>query len=172
MKGQRKYLFILIGFLLALGLIYLSLTLPVEESKVAEETKVVKLYFSYDQAQSLKVEEREIGTKDLYQNIIEELSKGPTQEELGATIPAETELLAWDLNGGELSLDFNAKFQTDHPGGSAGEIMTIYSIVNTMAQFEEVERVFFLVEGEKVETLVGHITLEEAVLPNYDLVVE
>ena len=172
MEGRRKYLFILIGFLLVLGLIYLSLTLPVEESKLAEETKVVKLYFSYDQAQSLKVEEREVGTEQLYRNIIQELSKGPTQEDLGATIPAETELLAWDLNEGELSLDFNAEFQANHPGGSAGEIMTIYSIVNTVAQLKEVQRVFFLIEGERVETLVGHITLEKAIFPNYNLVVD
>jgi germination protein M len=59
-------------------------------------------------------------------------------------------------------LDFSRELQTLHTGGTTGEILTVYSIVNTLTMnFKEVERVQILIDGDEVETLVGHLDLEQ-----------
>ncbi|KXS41283.1 MULTISPECIES: GerMN domain-containing protein [unclassified Candidatus Frackibacter] len=136
------------------------------------QTRKVKLYFSYNQAQNLKAEIREIKVDNIYRQTIEELIKGPTEEELTMTIPQGTKLIDLKLENKVLKLNFNSKFRKNHWGGSTGETMTIYSIVNTMTQFPEVNSVLFLLEGEKIETLVGHVGLEDPIPPNYKLIMD
>jgi len=153
------------GVILILGLMYLIFfTSP------QAQLKEVKLYFSYNQAQNLKAEVREVKTDKLYKNTIRELIKGPSKEDLGRTIPEGTELINLELEEDILTLNFNSNFRKNHWGGSTGEIMTIYSIVNTMCQFSEVDQVLFLLEGEQVESLVGHVSLNEPVSSNNKLI--
>ena len=37
--------------------------------------------------------------------------------------------------------------------------MTVYSIVNSLTQFEDIEKVQILIAGEEIETLAGHMDL-------------
>ena len=48
--------------------------------------------------------------------------------------------------------------------------MTVYSIVNTLAELPEIEMVRFLIEGEEIETLAGHLDLSEPVYPDEGLI--
>jgi spore germination protein GerM len=69
--------------------------------------------------------------------------------------------------GDTLVLDFSRELQTNHSGGSAGELLTVYSIVNTLAEnIHGISRVQILVEGNEVETLAGHLDLREPLSPN------
>ena len=51
--------------------------------------------------------------------------------------------------------------------GSMGEIFAVYSIVNTLADIEGIDKVQILIEGEIVESLSGHIYLGEPLDPDY-----
>jgi spore germination protein GerM len=66
-------------------------------------------------------------------------------------------------------VDFSRELLTSHWGGSMGEIMTVYSVVNTLASLPGIEQVKFLVEGEEIETLTGHLDISEPVEPDWDL---
>ena len=128
-----------------------------------ENVKLVRLYFASSDADHLEVEARKIvrveKVTDEIKILIEEIINGP-QRNLEPTIPPETKLRELYIVPEEkcIYLDFNRAFQVNHPGGSAGELLTIYSLVNTLIDnFEDIERVQLLVEGETIETLAGHI---------------
>lgn len=128
-----------------------------------ENVKLVRLYFASPDADYLKVEARRIQKEERIieeaKILIKELIQGP-RGNLDPTIPLESELRELYIVPEEkcIYLDFNQAFQTNHPGGSAGELLTIYSLVNTLIDnLEGIERVQILVEGEVIETLAGHI---------------
>jgi hypothetical protein len=57
-------------------------------------------------------------------------------------------------------------------GGSEAEIMTIYSIVNSVvANVQQVRRVGILINGQPVETLNGHLHLLKPLRPNFSLII-
>ncbi len=155
-----------------------SVTKPqnTKESQSAGETKAgkekVTLYFGDKEAMYLIPEEREVarGGKPIEQVIVEELIKGPRNPELSRTIPPQARLRSIRVENGVAYVDFSKEIQTRHWGGSAGEAMTIYSVVNSLAGVSGIEKVQFLVEGKKQESLVGHADTTEPIAPNWDKV--
>lgn len=132
--------------------------------------KTVKLYFANKDATAFNIEEREIEVnpnEPLEKYIIEELIKGPKEEGNYATIPSETKLrsIKTETTDGICYVDLSSDFVTKHTGGSTGEWFTIYSIVNSLTELENIKKVQFLIEGEKQQDFKGHIdfsTLFEA----------
>jgi hypothetical protein len=57
-------------------------------------------------------------------------------------------------------VDLTPAVSADHPGGVRTELMTVYSIVNTLAlNVSAVDRVKILVGGKEADTLAGHIDI-------------
>ncbi|MEJ5376771.1 MAG: GerMN domain-containing protein [bacterium] len=135
-----------------------------------QERKKVTLFFSDEQAEFLVGETREVedpGTVDgLAGVLLQELLRGP-QGGLQPTIPAGTRLLApVSCSEGICKVNFSQELVTRHPGGTSGEMMTIYSVVETLCEnLPKVKRVQFLVEGKPRETLAGHLFIGAAVAP-------
>jgi len=140
------------------------------EPKATKEK--VTLYFGDKQAMYLVPEEREVvkDHKPIEQVIVEELIKGPRNPELSVTIPKEAKLLSIKVDNGVAYVDFSKEIQTKHWGGSAGEAMTIYSIVNSLAGVSGIEKVQFLVEGKNQESLLGHADTTGPIAPNWNMV--
>lgn len=137
------------------------------------ETKVrVTLYFGDKQAMYLVPEEREVvkGNQSLEEVVLSELIKGPRNPELVKTIPEGTKLLSVQVVEGVAYVNFSKEFQTRHWGGSAGETFTLYSVINSLAKLEGIQKVQFLLEGEKLGTLAGHIETAEPMAPQWNLV--
>ncbi|WP_227764661.1 GerMN domain-containing protein [Zhaonella formicivorans] len=133
------------------------------DSKPGGETISFTVFFGDEQATYLKGEERTVpkNGKPVAELMITELIQGPESPGLTATIPKETKLLSLEIANGIAYVDFSREIKTKHPGGSAGETMTIYSVVNTLTQLPEIEAVQFLIEGQKQEEIWGHFyTLE------------
>jgi spore germination protein GerM len=137
----------------------------------------VTLFFQAPAGGDLQGEKRKIflteTVGDQLRQTVKELIDGP-RTELVATLPAATEIrevyLAAD---GTAYLDFSQGFVDGHPGGSSGEIDTLFSLVDTLAfNFPEVKRVKILVEGEERPTLKGHLDLTRAYLPDMSIVVQ
>ncbi len=146
---------ILYGILIV-GIIVLAVTL-IYPNFLA--TKEVKIYFSGHQAQYLVSESRQLRVNSLPTKLIKELIAGPESEKLGTTIPDGTELLNVKLEDKLATVNFSQELTENHWGGTTGEMMTVYSIVNTLTQLDEIEEVQVLVEGKKIETLAGHLDL-------------
>lgn len=143
---------------------------PTAPALPPEARKTVRLYFASEEANSLKEELREIpkaaNVVEEAKEVITELIKGPSQGLL-PTIPAGVELRQLFIDSkGIAYVDFNREIQTKHPGGSAGELLTIYSIVDSLtANFEDIKRVQILVEGAEIPTLAGHIDTRQPLRP-------
>ncbi len=118
------------------------------------------LYFGDSQAMYLEPEERVVraGEGESYAElVIRELIAGPREAGHSRTIPDGTKLLSLDIVDGVAYVDFSRELQTNHWGGSAGELFTIMSVVNSLTEDPSITAVQFLVEGRRVESIAGHI---------------
>jgi germination protein M len=131
----------------------------IEEEPVAEVVEAeVTLYFSDDSAQYLVPESRKIALTDYPAKLaIEELIEGPENNNLYPTIPKTTKVNGLYVSDRIAYIDFSSEIIEDHPGGSTGELLTIYSVVMTLTSFPDIDKVQLLVDGNSGETLVGHI---------------
>jgi len=181
-KRSNKVLFLLILIGIGLSMVFLfhreilnTFKPWFEKRKVVREKKMVTLYFSDSEGEYLVGEKREILKKrearEEAEETITELIKGP-KGKLIPTLPLRTKLLSLQLDErGLAKVNFNKALSKDHPGGSSAEIMTVYSIVNSLTlNFPQIRRVQILIEGEVGESIAGHLSLDQPVSPNLDLV--
>ena len=129
------------------------------------------LYFSNGDNRFLTAEYRTLGLSDTVTqratDIMEALIEGP-RGPLSPTIPAGTKVLAlYVTQAGMAYVDFNRAITENHPGGTFSELLTIFSIVNTLAlNIDEIEAVKILIEGREAKTLAGHIDIRRPFRPN------
>lgn len=171
MKKQKKVYFLLITIFFASLLLLNGCTKNrTEEPEPKTVKQEITLYFADNEAMYLLPENREItvaekaSQEEIVKTALNELINGPENTEYYPTIPEKTKLLSVKMEQDTLYLDFSEELKTGHPGGSAGEILTIMSIVNTAAEIAGVEKVQILIEGEKQETLAGHIDISEPIM--------
>ncbi|HBG02409.1 MAG TPA: hypothetical protein DDW87_12685 [Firmicutes bacterium] len=100
---------------------------------------------------------------------IASLLEGPRLPGLVGVIPRDVRLLGYSQQNGILSLSFSHHLMTNHPGGSTGEILTVYGIVNTLVGARGVEKVQILVENRPIITLAGHLDLRGPLSKDYEL---
>jgi spore germination protein GerM len=147
----------------------------IEKRGLIEGKRETTLYFSDQEAEFLIGEKRQIRKKEEVeeeiQEVIRELIKGP-RGELLPTLPSRTEVLSVQLDDkGIVKVDFSRALSKDHPGGSSAEVMTVYSIVNTLIiNFPVIKRVQFLVEGKEIESITGHLSLNRPIASKPDLI--
>lgn len=133
----------------------------------------VALYFADQNGEYLKAEKRQIDmVPGLARASVEELIRGPQGKGLSGTIPQGTRLLDINIENGLCRVDLSKEFRDKHWGGSSGEIITVYSLVDTLTQFATVEKVEILVEGQNIDTLAGHMDLSVPVFRNSQIIRE
>jgi hypothetical protein len=129
------------------------------------------LYFSDADHSHLTAEVRTLalsdGVEQRTRQIVEALVEGP-KGPLTPTIPGGTKLLAvYVADDGTVYLNFNRAIQENHPGGTLSEVLTVFSLVNTLAlNISEIEAVKILIAGRDAETLAGHIDIRFPFRPN------
>lgn len=136
---------------------------PIPAAQEPREREVT-LYFAGESASKLIPEKRRLKlVSEPTENvaaIMAELVKGPESAALYPTIPEGARVLNSYRLDDTLVLDFTSELRTNHPGGSTGELLTVYSIVNTMTEnFQGIEKVKIMIEGNEVESLTGHLDL-------------
>jgi len=136
------------------------------------EVRTVTLYFADSTEEKLVAEERQIAkVEGIGRACIEELIKGPEQAGLQSTLPATTQLLDINIKPDGLAIvDFNENLIKDLPATAKSEELAVYSIVNTLTQFPTVQKVEFRIEGKKVDTLLGHVKIEDNLTRNTSLI--
>lgn len=128
------------------------------------EKSVIHLYFTDKENRFLIAEERVIAHPDdpaTFGNIIvRELIKGP-REGLMRTVPEATVLQAFYVTReGTAYVDITEAVMENHPGGVKLELITIYSIVNSLIlNIPAIDAVKILIGGREALTLAGHIDL-------------
>jgi spore germination protein GerM len=136
---------------------------PVVDTNTSGKS-VVHLYFSDKKGSFLTAEERVFfdsdDPADFAKIIIEALIEGP-RKDLVRTIPVRTTLRAlYVTQEGIAFVDFSDTIKDDHPGGVRSELLTIFSIVNSLVlNMSQVDAVKILINGNESTALAGHVDL-------------
>jgi len=134
-----------------------------------KETVEVNLYFSDSQAMYLVPEKRKISqVPSLTRQAVIELIKGPENSDFYPTIHEGTQVNEVYIADDIVYIDLSEEIFKNHPGGSSGELMTVYSIVNTLTEIPPIKGVQILVEGNEMESLVGHVDISMPLLRDED----
>jgi len=125
-----------------------------------EEMIEVNLYFSDADAMYLVAEKRKIAkTGNLARQVVNELIKGSNNTNLYPTIPEETRINEVYIADDIVYVDLSEDIVKNHSGGSSSELMTLYSIVNSLTEIPPIKGVQILIEGKQRESLAGHIDI-------------
>jgi len=145
------------------------------DSAAKKEKLKVELYFSDSNERFLTPEVRFIpkakSQPGQVTELVNALIEGP-KTGLVRTIPEKARLINARVDGsGTAVVNFDSAFIEQHPGGSASEVATIYSLTNSITRnMPEVKRVKILVDGKEMETLKGHIDARFPFVPNMEIV--
>ena len=128
------------------------------------EKAMIHLYFSDKDNSFLIAEKKLLERSDdpaqMGKLIIESLIKGP-KEKLMRTISSDANLRALFVTKDKTAyVDLTQAAREKHPGGCKSEMITIYSIVNSLVlNITEIDTVKILIDGRESMTLAGHIDL-------------
>ncbi len=92
---------------------------------------------------------------------MELLQAGTKSPDLVGVMPEGTQLKNLTVKDHIAFADFNDKLIKRSGGGSAGEILLVAAIVNTLTQFPDIQQVQIMVNGKKIETISGHMDTSE-----------
>ena len=137
------------------------------ESTEQKRVKAI-LYFADSTGENLLTEERDVSAKSsetIASAVLRELAEGPVSKNLFGTIPSGTKVLSADVKNGICYADFSSDLIEKHIGGSTAEILTIYSVVNTLTALEGIDQVQFLIEGKPREVF-GNMLFSEPFVSN------
>ncbi|MBR4131803.1 MAG: GerMN domain-containing protein [Oscillospiraceae bacterium] len=83
--------------------------------------------------------------------IVERLIEGPASGELRPTIPEGTRLLGTFIANRVCVVNFSEEFLSNRPRSALEERMTVYSVVDSLTQLDEVDAVDIRVDGRKLD---------------------
>lgn len=142
-----------------------------EPPQTVSQSVELTLYFPNSEATGLIPTKRTVQVKD--QEVIKamfiELANPPSGFE--KPLPSGTKLLDATVNsGGIATINLSAEFKKNFGGGSAGEQMTMYSIVNTLTTLPDIQSVQFLLEGKRYDGILGHLDTRDPIKRNESLI--
>ncbi len=144
------------GILKEADVIFVADTLMEDEANIT-------LYFSDANAECLVPEIRRVNLRrgdSLEKLVMQELIRGPESQEAGNTVPTETKIRSIETKDSVCFVNLSSDFVTKNPVGTSGERMTVYSIVNSLTELSGIDKVQFLIEGEKKDVYL-HMTFNE-----------
>lgn len=146
---------------------------PPAPAEQAPDIRLVALFFGAPDGSGFMREGREIAVEDtvdgMLASVVGELVVGPVGN-LAPTLPPNARVLGAHLKGDLAEVDFSRELVDGLPGGSSAEITAVYSVVDTVAaNFPQVKGVRFLVDGQPLKELKGHLDLSAPISPDYTL---
>lgn len=181
---MRRYIFISILLIVGIGGYFYHVGRHAEKTvstQISGKDNII-LYFSSNNEEYLVPEDRQVNLSGHIEGqileVMKELIKGSMVQQtdngkgLINVIPDGVKVNVARLReDGTLFVDFSKELKERHPGGSWAEMLTIYSIVDTIIKnFPDIKRVKLLIEGEEIETLAGHIDTRMPLTENRDIV--
>jgi germination protein M len=138
-----------------------------EEPEITEIT--INVYYSNDTAEYLVPESRIIDSENKYVDALYELMKKPIDDSLVPLVPDTTRINEVEVVDGNARVDFSQEFLEDRFVSDTLDNLLLYSIVNTLTQFPEVNSVELYIDGEKINIL-GQLDIKEPVFRRNDLI--
>lgn len=114
------------------------------------KTEDILVFYGDENNEKIIGEEREFtfsNDYEKYELVLEELIKGPTDNNLTTNINKNTEVISTAVDNNDIVVNLSSEFKTF--SGSLAEIIGVGSVVNTLTQFDNIDRVKILIEGEE-----------------------
>ena len=105
----------------------------------------------------------EASDEELIAKVLDELRKPPAEEGYTTALHDELKVLASRREDRRAYVDFSSQ---NLYGGSLQETLLVHQIVQTLTALPGIDEVQFLVDGEKRESLMGHISTDEPLSPS------
>lgn len=134
--------------------------------------EILTLYFENSEGSALSTEIREVQVNPnlpVERYIVEQVIAGPEDESLRSTVPYDTKIRDISTADGVCYVDLSVEFVNKQLGLEKDALAAVYSIVNSLCEIEDVTKVQFLIEGEKLDSYRNVIDLSKPVEPNYDI---
>lgn len=134
------------------------------------------LFFASEDGLLLVPTEREVplaeGAVAQARSVLEAQLSAEAPSPLVSTIPKGVALRGiYVSERNEVFVDLDPSIRTSHPGGTQQELMTVYTIVNSvLANLPSLQEVQILIGGQEADTLAGHVDLSRPLRKNDALV--
>jgi hypothetical protein len=178
-RMKKSFLFLIflsiIAFLVLFFVILFEYVFPPTKGSVAKrEKQEVLLYFGDANERFLVSEKRYVLKEESMEGQAKEIVKAlldGSKTKLVNTFPEKVSLESIridDKSTAHVSFD-NTLIQL-HPGSCASEMITIYSLTNTLIRnVNGIKRVKLLVGGKEVDSIKGHISARQPFIMNKDM---
>jgi germination protein M len=144
-----------------------------DENQSEEETKsgevTINVYYADSMGEYLVGEARVVSSENKYVDALNELMKLPINNSLIQLIPDGTKINSVSVEDGLAKVDFSKEFVENRFQSDTVDILLVYSIVNTLTEFPEVNSVSFYIDGEKLDVL-GMLDVKEPIFRRSDLI--
>ena len=146
-----------------------------ETTEASEETSdndggiAINVYYSDELANYLVGEKRMVSSENRYVDALYELMKLPSDSSLVILIPDTTKINNIIVEDGIAKVDLSKDFIDDRFDSDTVDNLLIYSIVNTLTEFSEVDAVTFYIDGTKLDIL-GFIDIKDPIYRRNDLI--
>lgn len=168
-----------VGFLIIFFIALFDFIFPPHKGKEtasrSREKIAVSLYFSDANERFLIPEKRFISKEQDVERqamgIVKALIEG-SKTKLVKTFPDNATVQSVKIDSSRTAtVSFSKSLIDMHPGGSATEMATIYSLTNSLAgNISEIERVQILIEGKERSSLVGNIDIRRPFRLNKEII--
>jgi hypothetical protein len=169
-KTSKALILTLIVMAIVAFLVFFFVTLfevvfpPTSEKNISSNREKVQilLYFSDVNERFLVPEKRYIpktsSAEEQIRALVNALLEG-SKTGLVNTFPRNTKMQNVKIVSNNVAyLSFDKNLIKLHPGGSTGEMATVYSLANTItANIPRIKKVKFLVDGREIESIKGHL---------------
>ena len=127
-----------------------------------QDTMRLTVYYATNDGMNVAPEDYIVPQNDHpAQTAVELLLAGPKKPGLTSVVPLGTKLRQVLVKDQIAYVDFNDKLIKNNTGGSTSEMLLVATIVNTLTEFPDIQRVRILVEGKKIDTISGHMDISE-----------
>lgn len=131
----------------------------------------IKLYFIDTEMMRLlpvKTELPAMGKEKMAKRVLEELIEGHDDNpKIRRLLPKEKKCLTVKVNGNIAYVNIKKSVIENHPDGRDLELLTVYSIVNSLTAIDGITNVRFTVEGKVSRDFMGYVDMRETFIPDY-----
>lgn len=134
-----------------------NVRIDAEISAETTEYAILQLYFTNSTADAFMIEDRVVevnANQAREKTILEQLIAGPLESGYYPTISPDVKIQeVTTTDDGICYVNLSQDFLTKPAADSVSETMVVYSIVNSLCELDNVDKVQFLVDGEKIENM-------------------
>ena len=166
MNRKKMIMFLIIALIVIIGILavmkFMSKKVEVVPNEITpleeitdeqERQTMISLYFVNPETNTLIPEARRVDAKLLlenpYKTLVELLIEKPKNKKLESAIPEGTKVNNARLKENTVELDLSKEFIENQNGDVEKASLSIYAIVNTLTELNEVNSVKILIDGEK-----------------------